>query len=76
MEAFRAAVAGSGAPADLTWLLQYLFETVLDGRNAHLGDGVQHALGRTPVDFADYARRAAAEAAWLRRRSGSPRKRA
>jgi uncharacterized protein YbjT (DUF2867 family) len=64
MEAFRAAVAGSGAPADLTWLLQYLFETVLDGRNAHLGDGVQRALGRTPVDFADYARRVAAEGAW------------
>ena len=64
MEAFRAAVAGSGAPVELNWLLQYLFETVLDGRNAHLGDGVQRALSRAPVDFADYARRVAAEGAW------------
>jgi uncharacterized protein YbjT (DUF2867 family) len=32
----------------------------LDGRNAHLGDGVQRALGRPPRDFADFARAAAA----------------
>ena len=59
-EAFAAAIAESGAPADIAWLLNYLFETVLDGRNAYLGDGVQRALGREPADFADYARRIAA----------------
>ena len=32
---------------------------VLDGRNAHLGDGVRRALGREPRDFADFARDAA-----------------
>ena len=42
----------------------YLFTTVLDGRNAHVGDGVRRALGREPEDFAEYARRNAAEGVW------------
>ena len=36
----------------------------LDGRNAYLGDGVQLALGRSPRDFADFCRAAAASGAW------------
>lgn len=36
----------------------------LDGRNAHLCDGVQEALGRPPRDFAEFARRAVAMGAW------------
>ncbi len=46
------------------WLLTYLFTEVLDGRNAHLTDGVQRALGREPRDFRDYAREAAAAGVW------------
>jgi hypothetical protein len=46
------------------WLLNYLFNTVLDGRNTSLTDGVQRGLGREPRDFADYARRAAATGVW------------
>lgn len=45
-------------------LLDYLFSTVLDGRNASLADGVQRALGRPPRDFAHYAREAAHAGAW------------
>jgi hypothetical protein len=45
-------------------LLAYLFREVLDGRNAHLADGVQRALGRSPRDFADYALAAAATGVW------------
>ncbi|WP_399477086.1 hypothetical protein [Streptomyces sp. TRM68367] len=41
-----------------------LFEELLDGRNAHLSDGVREVLGREPRDFADYAREAAAAGAW------------
>jgi hypothetical protein len=41
-----------------------LFNDVLDGRNAHLADGVQRALGRAPRDFADFARDAAASGVW------------
>ena len=63
-EAFAAGIAESGAPEEITWLLNYLFETVLDGRNAYLCDGVQRALGREPTDFAEYARRIAASGLW------------
>lgn len=41
-----------------------LFTKVLDGRNAHLTDGVQRALGREPRDFSDYARDTAATGIW------------
>ena len=63
-EAFAGAIAESGAPDEIAWLLNYLFETVLDGRNAYVCDGVQRALGREPTDFADYARRVAASGVW------------
>ena len=63
-EAFVQSVAESGAPDDIAWLLDYLFSTVLDGRNAYVSDGVQRALGRAPKDFADYARKIAASGIW------------
>lgn len=63
-DAFVNGVAESGAPKDVVWMLDYLFATVLDGRNAHLTDGVQRALGRAPRDFADYARSVAASGVW------------
>jgi len=63
-EAFAAGVADAGIPEEIAWLLDYLFATVLDGRNAHVVDGVHRALGREPRDFADYARRTAAAGVW------------
>mgnify|MGYP003630138428 FL=1 len=63
-EGFVAEVEASGAPRDVVWMLDYLFSTVLDGRNAHLTDGIQRALGRPARDFADYARDVAATGAW------------
>ena len=45
-------------------LTRYLFETVLDGRNAYVTDGVTRALGRAPRDFSDYARSTAATGVW------------
>ncbi len=63
-EAFAAGVAAAGLPEDIAWLLNYLFATVLDGRNAYTTDGVRRALGREPNDFADFARRAAATGLW------------
>ncbi len=53
-----------GLPQDVASLVMYLFTTVLDGRNAHLADGVQRALGREPRDFTDYARETAATGIW------------
>jgi uncharacterized protein YbjT (DUF2867 family) len=63
-EAFAAGIAEADLPEDIAWLLNYLFATVLDGRNASLGDGVQKALGREPRDFADFCRAAAASGVW------------
>jgi len=63
-EAFAAGIVESGAPDDIAWLLDYLFSTVLDGRNAYVCDGVQRALGREPVDFAEYTRRIAGSGVW------------
>jgi uncharacterized protein YbjT (DUF2867 family) len=63
-DAFVAGAIESGAPEDVVWLLDYLFSTVLDGRNAYLTDGVQRALGRAPKDFSDYAREIAATGVW------------
>ena len=61
---FAEAAAEQGVPDEVIDLLAYLFGEVLDGRNAHLADGVQRALGREPKDFADFARDAAAAGAW------------
>lgn len=63
-DAFADAIKESGAPQDIAWLLNYLFDTVLDGRNAFVGDGVERALGREPSDFRDFARRVAARGIW------------
>lgn len=61
---FVEGVAASGAPREVTWMLDYLFATVLDGRNSHVTDGVERALGRPPKDFADYAREVARSGVW------------
>lgn len=63
-EAFVAELEAQGVPAGLAALLHELFTQVLDGRNAHLTDGIQRVLGRAPRDFAASARAAAAAGAW------------
>ena len=63
-DAFVSGAKESGAPREVVWMLDYLFSTVLDGRNAYLTDGIQRALGRPPKDFADYARDVAATSQW------------
>jgi uncharacterized protein YbjT (DUF2867 family) len=64
VEEFAAAGAEQGLPGEMIDMLTYLFSEILDGRNAHLADGVQRALGREPRDFSDYARDAAATGIW------------
>ncbi len=61
---FVAALTSYGVPADEISLLDYLFGTVLDGRNSHLADGVRRALGREPRDFAEYVREVAISGVW------------
>jgi len=55
-EEFMTGMTSQGLPDPFVQLVDYLFTTVLDGRNAYTCDGVQRALGRGPKRFADYAR--------------------
>jgi uncharacterized protein YbjT (DUF2867 family) len=64
MAEYTAMLAEQRVPPDIAALLTYLFTEVLDGRNAHLTDGVQRALGRPPRSFRDYARRTAGTGVW------------
>jgi uncharacterized protein YbjT (DUF2867 family) len=61
-EAFEHELGAQGVPEEFVWLLRYLFSEVLDGRNAHVEDGVQRALGREPADFRDVVARSWAAA--------------
>ena len=63
-EDFVAGLVDHGVPAEEAHAFAEIFGTVLDGRNAHLTDGVQRALGRPPRDFADYAAAPATTAVW------------
>ena len=60
-DAFLSRLAVAGVPDSEIHLLDFLFGTLLDGRNSEVGDGVQRALGREPGDFSQFARRAATE---------------
>ncbi|MFD8419916.1 NAD(P)H-binding protein [Streptomyces sp. NPDC059466] len=57
-------LAGFGVPPEEAEFLVGLFGSLLDGRNAHLSNGVRQVLGREPRDFTDFAREAAAAGVW------------
>jgi len=61
---YRAGLIDAGAPVEFAEPFSDLLADVLDGRNAHLNDGVQRALGRPPREFSDYVARAAADGVW------------
>lgn len=67
---FAASLAEYQVPDNEIALLDYLFGTVLDGRNSQVSDGVQRALGRAPKDFAAYARATAESGVWNTTESG------
>ncbi|MFD0318011.1 NmrA family transcriptional regulator [Streptomyces flavalbus] len=57
-------LAGFGVPEAEAAFLVGIFETLLDGRNARLSDGLRRVLGREPRDFAAFAAEAAGAGAW------------
>ncbi|MEM6392477.1 MAG: NmrA family transcriptional regulator [Planctomycetota bacterium] len=63
-EQFATGLAQQGVPDDFIGLLNFLFTELLDGRNAHVSDGVQRALGRPPRDFTGFAQAAAHTNVW------------
>lgn len=62
-EDFQANVAASGDDFVADVFTAIARET-LDGRNAHIADGVERALGRKPRDFVNFAQTAASWGAW------------
>ncbi|MFE7270279.1 SDR family oxidoreductase [Streptomyces sp. NPDC057623] len=62
--AYGEALTGFGVPPEEVELLIEVFDSLMDGRNAHVTDDVREVLGRGPRDFADFAREAAAAGAW------------
>jgi uncharacterized protein YbjT (DUF2867 family) len=57
-------LTGFGVPPEEVEFLVDLFESLLDGRNSSLSDGVQRILGRAARDFTAFAREAAAAGTW------------
>ena len=62
--AFASELVTHGFPEEEAVPISELIASVLDGRNAHLTDGMQRALGREPRDFTDFARETAATGVW------------
>ncbi len=54
VEDYIAALVSAGLPQDAATGLAYVFDEVLDGRNAHLERGVHDVLGRAARDFKDF----------------------
>lgn len=51
-------------PEDYIWLVNYLFEQILDGRNSHITNDIEKILGRKPKDFTNYALEIAKTGVW------------
>ncbi len=65
VDEFATAMAAQNVPREAIEIFSFLFSEILDGRNAHLTNGVQRALGREPRDFRDFVRDAAAAGVWV-----------
>ena len=53
-EVFEQEMLKQGVPVDTISMLLFLFNEVLDGRNAYVTQGVEQALGRKPRDFSAF----------------------
>ncbi|WP_264530922.1 NmrA family transcriptional regulator [Flavobacterium sp. N502540] len=51
-------------PEDHIWLINYLFEQVLDGRNSSITSDIENILGRKAKDFSAYAKETAKTEIW------------
>jgi len=65
-EEYRAGMRQAQVPEEMIELVLYLFDTVLDGRNTSVANGVHQALGRQARDFAEYVQRTAMSGVWGR----------
>jgi uncharacterized protein YbjT (DUF2867 family) len=65
-EEYRTGMLEAQVPEEVIELVLYLFDTVLDGRNTPVANGVHQALGRQARDFAEYVQRTALSGVWGR----------
>ena len=65
MEAYNSMMKQAGLPEDYIWLINYLFNEVLDNEvNSVVSNDVELVLGRKAKDFTDYAKETAATGIW------------
>ena len=64
VEAYIQRAKSQGLPDDIAWLLNELFENVLDGRNESTTNTVENVLGRPARRFEDYVARTAKTGVW------------
>jgi uncharacterized protein YbjT (DUF2867 family) len=64
VEAYIQRAKSQGLPDDIAWLLNELFENVLDGRNESTTNTVENVLGRPARRFEDYVTRTARTGVW------------
>ena len=61
---FLQALKQQAMPNDVLWLMNELFTVVMDGRNSHVVNGVEKALGRLPTSFREYVVKTMATGVW------------
>ena len=65
MEAYNSMLKEVGLPEDYIWLMNYLFEEVLDNElNSVVSHDVEKVLGRKAKDFSSFAKETAATGIW------------
>lgn len=65
MEQYKDMLQNAGLPDDHIWLINYLFEEVLDNKsNAVISQDIEAVLGRKARDFSEFAKETAASGIW------------
>ncbi|AXG74050.1 NmrA family transcriptional regulator [Flavobacterium arcticum] len=65
LEAYTQVMQQQEVPADVIWLINYLFTEVLgDERNSEITNDIEKVLGRKPKDFSLYVTETAATGIW------------
>jgi len=70
LEAYVQHLRNFKLPEDFIWLVNYLFEEVLDGRNSSVSSDIEKVLGRKATDFSEYVKTTAAKGVWGRATEG------
>ncbi|TGM74516.1 SDR family oxidoreductase [Leptospira bouyouniensis] len=64
LDAYIKMLGEFGLDQDTIWLIRYLFETVLDGRNETVVSDFEKAMGKKPKAFKDYVKETAKSGVW------------